>query len=129
MLQIGESYLNLVKRIKPIIFEFKRRNGPILVVGHQATIRCIYGYYAGAPINTIPNLDIPLDCLFKINPQINGINEERFLLDENGKFKINNKNIILFSDKLNYVPDSAKPLADYNIEELEKQFSISSISN
>lgn len=119
----GESYLDLIHRIKPIIYELERRKGPVLVVGHQATIRCIYGYYAGAPINTIPNLEIPLNCFIKINPQIYGINEERFLLGENGAFSVNNKSVIKFADKLNYVPDSSRPVKDYDVEALENQFS------
>lgn len=106
----GESYVDLINRIKPIIYELERRKGPVLVIGHQATIRCLYGYYAGAPINTIPTLDIPLNCLIKINPQLYGINEERHLLNENNIFKINNKSVIKFADKLNYFPDKNKPL-------------------
>jgi broad specificity phosphatase PhoE len=124
----GESYIDLIHRIKPIIYELERRKGPVLVIGHQATIRCIYGYYAGAPINTIPTLEIPLNCLIKINPQIYGINEERYLLGDNGAFNMNNKSVIKFADKLNYVPDNILPLKDYNVKELEKLFSINSVN-
>ncbi len=115
----GESYIDLINRIKPIIYELERRKGPVLVIGHQATIRCLYGYYAGAPINTIPILDIPLNCLIKINPEIYGINEERYLLnEENEQFMMNNKSIVKFADKLNYIPDNKIPLKDYSKEEL-----------
>jgi broad specificity phosphatase PhoE len=107
---MGESYKDLINRVSPIIYELERRKGPVLLVGHQAVIRCIYGYFAGAPIENIPNLNIPLDCLIKITPDVSGINEERYLLNENNEFIINNKAVIKFADTLNFMPDKSKPL-------------------
>jgi len=106
----GESYKDLISRISPIIYELERRKGPVLLVGHQATIRCIYGYFAGAPIENIPNLNIPLNCLIKITPDIFGINEERYILNENNEFIMNNKSVINFADMLNFIPDKNIPL-------------------
>lgn len=36
------------------------RAGPVLVIGHQAVLRCVYGYFIDEPINRIPHLDVPL---------------------------------------------------------------------
>lgn len=106
----GESYKDLINRIIPIIYEFERRKGPILLIGHQAILRCIYGYFAGAPIENIPHLEIPLNCLIKIIPDIYGINEERYIMNDRNEFVIENKSIIKFADTLNFNPDKNKPL-------------------
>lgn len=43
----GESYLDVIDRLEPVIFEIERAKGPILVVGHQAVLRCLFGYFLG----------------------------------------------------------------------------------
>ena len=45
----GESYKDVVARLEPIIVEMERQ-GNILLVSHQAVIRCLLGYFLGTPI-------------------------------------------------------------------------------
>lgn len=40
----GESYEDLVARIEPVIMELERQAN-VLVVSHQAVLRCILAYY------------------------------------------------------------------------------------
>jgi 6-phosphofructo-2-kinase/fructose-2,6-biphosphatase 2 len=40
----GESYRDVVIRLEPIIMELERSEN-ILIVSHQAVIRCIYAYF------------------------------------------------------------------------------------
>ena len=42
----GESYLDLVARLEPIILEIERQATPVLVIAHQALLRCLYAYFA-----------------------------------------------------------------------------------
>jgi 6-phosphofructo-2-kinase/fructose-2,6-biphosphatase len=44
----GESYLDVFQRLEPVIFEMLRQRGPLLIVGHQAILRVLYGYLTGA---------------------------------------------------------------------------------
>ncbi len=39
----GESYQDLFLRLEPVIFEMLRERSPLLVVGHQAILRVLYG--------------------------------------------------------------------------------------
>lgn len=39
----GESYQDLFLRLEPVIFEMLRERLPLLVVGHQAILRVLYG--------------------------------------------------------------------------------------
>lgn len=74
----GESYMDLINRIEPIIYELERREGPVIVIGNQATIRCLYGYFTNTPLKDIPHLEIPINTIIRKLPQAYGFNEERF---------------------------------------------------
>lgn len=42
----GESYQDLFARLEPVLFEMLRERSPLLVVGHQAILRVLYGEYS-----------------------------------------------------------------------------------
>jgi 6-phosphofructo-2-kinase/fructose-2,6-biphosphatase 2/6-phosphofructo-2-kinase/fructose-2,6-biphosphatase 4 len=103
----GESYRDLINRIEPMIHELERRDGPVIVVGHQATLRCIYGYFANAPLEKIPSLEVPLHCVIKFVPEAYGFNEERFNIDPHTGIttKVDQEKITKFVDNLYHIPE------------------------
>ena len=64
----GESYKDVIKRLEPVIFELERATKPILVVAHQAVLRCLYGYFMDQPLENIPHLRIDLHTVYKLSP-------------------------------------------------------------
>jgi len=76
----GESYKDVIDRVERIIFEIERTNRPVLVVGHQAVLRCLYGYFMHCDIQKIPHLPIPLHTVLKLQPTAYGCVEERYEL-------------------------------------------------
>lgn len=72
----GESYRDVVVRLEPVIMELERQEN-ILVVGHQAIIRCLYAYFLGYPQDQLPYISVPLHTLIKITPKAYGCDEER----------------------------------------------------
>lgn len=44
----GESYEDLVVRLEPVMMELERQ-GNVLVVTHQAVLRCILAYFLDKP--------------------------------------------------------------------------------
>lgn len=52
----GESYIDLCKRVWPIVRQLKAHGGKKLIVGHQAVLRCIFGYLEGRPLKDITHL-------------------------------------------------------------------------
>lgn len=44
----GESYKDVIERVSPIIIELERLKCPVLMVAHQAILRCIYAYFHGS---------------------------------------------------------------------------------
>lgn len=65
----GESYQDLFLRLEPLIFEMLRQTGPLLVVGHQAILRILYGYLTGKRPEDCPDLPIPLHTVIQLTPQ------------------------------------------------------------
>merc|ERR1712228_639253 len=64
----GESYKDVIKRLEPVIFELERATKPILVIAHQAVLRCLYGYFMDEPLEKIPYLSINLHTIYKLSP-------------------------------------------------------------
>lgn len=76
----GESYLDVIRRLEPAIIEIERQTRDVLVIGHQAVNRALYGYFLEKPREEIPHLDMPLHTVVRLRPEGYGWSEERFLL-------------------------------------------------
>jgi 6-phosphofructo-2-kinase / fructose-2,6-biphosphatase 2 len=76
----GESYRDVVIRLEPIIMELERSDN-ILIVTHQAIIRCIYAYFMDSSSDQSPWMEVPLHTLMKLTPKAYGTREERFKAD------------------------------------------------
>lgn len=73
----GESYRDVVIRLEPIIMELERSED-ILIVTHQAVLRCIYAYFMKKDQNQSPWMNVPLHTLIKLTPRAYGTEEVRY---------------------------------------------------
>lgn len=76
----GESYADVVNRIEPVIMELERQEN-VLIVTHQAVLRCIYAYFMNVPQSESPWMTIPLHTLIKLTPTIEGVKVTRIKTD------------------------------------------------
>ncbi|KAH6621669.1 6-phosphofructo-2-kinase-domain-containing protein [Chaetomium sp. MPI-SDFR-AT-0129] len=67
----GESYRDVVIRLEPIIMELERSED-ILIISHQAVIRCIYAYFMQKTQEDSPWVPVPLHTLMKLTPRAYG---------------------------------------------------------
>ncbi|KAK3320418.1 6-phosphofructo-2-kinase-domain-containing protein [Cercophora scortea] len=67
----GESYRDVVIRLEPIIMELERSED-ILIISHQAVIRCIYAYFMQKTQEESPWVPVPLHTLMKLTPRAYG---------------------------------------------------------
>lgn len=74
----GESYKDVINRLEPVIFELERSRLPVIVVGHRAVLRCLYGYFVGTPEDEIPYLELPLHQVSKLSPGPYGTEVQNF---------------------------------------------------
>lgn len=64
----GESYRDVVARLEPIIMELERQEN-IMIVTHQAVLRCIYAYFMNVPQDRSPWMVVPLHTLIQLEPR------------------------------------------------------------
>lgn len=64
----GELYRDIVIRLEPIIMELERQEN-ILIITHQAVLRCLYAYFMNIPQEELPWMLIPLHTLIKLEPR------------------------------------------------------------
>ncbi|CAL1606320.1 unnamed protein product [Knipowitschia caucasica] len=76
----GESYEDLVHRLEPVIMELERQEN-VLVVCHQAVMRCLLAYFLDKPADKLPYLRCPLHTVLKLTPIAYGCKVESFYLN------------------------------------------------
>ncbi len=76
----GESYLDVIARLDPLVHEIERQRDPVMVVGHQGILRIVYCYFMGIDRAKAPFVKIPLNTVIKLVPAAYGCNEERICL-------------------------------------------------
>lgn len=76
----GESYEDLIRRLDPIIIELERQRNPLLIVAHQAVLRCLYAYFADFDREQVPHLQVPSHTVICLKPQAYGTSTEHFVL-------------------------------------------------
>uniref|UniRef100_A0A3Q2XPE9 6-phosphofructo-2-kinase/fructose-2,6-biphosphatase 1 n=1 Tax=Hippocampus comes TaxID=109280 RepID=A0A3Q2XPE9_HIPCM len=76
----GESYEDLVHRLEPVIMELERQEN-VLVICHQAVMRCLLAYFLDKPADQLPYLKCPLHTVLKLTPIAYGCKVESFYLN------------------------------------------------
>ncbi|KAI1892155.1 hypothetical protein AGOR_G00130360 [Albula goreensis] len=76
----GESYEDLVQRLEPVIMELERQEN-VLVVCHQAVMRCLLAYFLDKSAEELPYLKCPLHTVLKLTPVAYGCKVESIFLN------------------------------------------------
>ncbi|MEE6481658.1 hypothetical protein FKM82_012929 [Ascaphus truei] len=75
----GESYQDLVQRLEPVIMELERQEN-VLVICHQAVMRCLLAYFLDKSADEMPYLKCPLHTVLKLTPVAYGCRVESISL-------------------------------------------------
>eukprot|EP01113_Clastostelium_recurvatum_P036685 TRINITY_DN5271_c0_g1_i2.p1 TRINITY_DN5271_c0_g1~~TRINITY_DN5271_c0_g1_i2.p1 ORF type:complete len:513 (-),score=139.61 TRINITY_DN5271_c0_g1_i2:35-1573(-) len=76
----GESYEDIIQRLEPVMLELERTRHPILIVSHQAPLRCLYGYLMGLDQEECPFIPMPLHTVISITPKTYGCEVKSYKL-------------------------------------------------
>nr|XP_020140751.1 6-phosphofructo-2-kinase/fructose-2,6-bisphosphatase 1 isoform X4 [Microcebus murinus] len=76
----GESYEDLVQRLEPVIMELERQEN-VLVICHQAVMRCLLAYFLDKSSDELPYLKCPLHTVLKLTPVAHGCKVEPIYLN------------------------------------------------
>lgn len=69
----GESYMDVINRLRPVIAELERIEESTLIVTHRVVARALLGYFMNLNMDIISNLDVPLHCIYCLEPKPYGI--------------------------------------------------------
>ncbi|XP_044759549.1 6-phosphofructo-2-kinase/fructose-2,6-bisphosphatase-like [Coccinella septempunctata] len=61
----GESYLDVMRRLVPVLMQLETESN-VLVVSHQAVLRCILAYFLETPLEEVPYMHVPLHTIIKV---------------------------------------------------------------
>ncbi|KAK7321366.1 hypothetical protein VNO77_31939 [Canavalia gladiata] len=76
----GESYLDVIQRLEPVIIELERQRAPVVVISHQAVLRALYAYFTDRPLKEIADIEVPLHTIIEIHLGVTGVEEKRYKL-------------------------------------------------
>uniref|UniRef100_A0A8B9RFC1 6-phosphofructo-2-kinase/fructose-2,6-bisphosphatase 4-like n=1 Tax=Astyanax mexicanus TaxID=7994 RepID=A0A8B9RFC1_ASTMX len=76
----GESYEDLVQRLEPVIMELERQEN-VLVICHQAVMRCLLAYFLDKSADELPYLKCPLHTVLKLTPVAYGCKVQSIYLN------------------------------------------------
>eukprot|EP00096_Caligus_rogercresseyi_P014290 TRINITY_DN6789_c0_g1_i1.p1 TRINITY_DN6789_c0_g1~~TRINITY_DN6789_c0_g1_i1.p1 ORF type:complete len:248 (+),score=45.36 TRINITY_DN6789_c0_g1_i1:545-1288(+) len=76
----GESYEDLVARLEPVIMELER-HGSVIVIGHQAVLRCILAYFTEKDEDELPYIKIPMHSILTLSPRAYGCEVKAIPID------------------------------------------------
>ncbi|XP_050549702.1 6-phosphofructo-2-kinase/fructose-2,6-bisphosphatase isoform X1 [Spodoptera frugiperda] len=61
----GESYIDIMTRLRPALSALEDEHN-VVVVGHQAVLRCMLGYFLDAKLDELPYMNVPLHTIVKL---------------------------------------------------------------
>jgi hypothetical protein len=102
----GESYLDVIARLEPIIIEMERHQEPLLVIAHQGILRIIYAFYMGYSRAEAPYLSIPLNTVVELTPQAFHCLEQRHVLFRPKASKVDGQDEPITSGKGSEIKDT-----------------------
>lgn len=62
----GESYMDLIQRVKKAVIRIEAEKRDVLVIAHRAVNRCLVSYFIPTPPEDIPYIEMPLDRIIRI---------------------------------------------------------------
>jgi len=76
----GESYLDVIDRLNPVIVNLEGKRKTVVIIAHQAVLRGLYAYLADKTPQECVHLEVPLHTAIKLIPKAYGVDESRFFL-------------------------------------------------
>jgi len=64
----GESYIDVINRLRPVIIELERHKSSLLIISHLAVQRCIYAYFMGCSMEELPYIEMDMHTVYELSP-------------------------------------------------------------
>lgn len=77
----GESYVDVISRLRSLIIEFERKKRDVLVICNESILRCLHGYFRGIHADQVPFLDSYENTVIELSPHRDGCDIKLLPLD------------------------------------------------
>ncbi|KAI9209890.1 6-phosphofructo-2-kinase-domain-containing protein [Polychytrium aggregatum] len=77
----GESYMDVIDRLRPIVIELERMETNVAIITHHVVTRTLLGYFTGIPLQNMPTLEVPLHVVYCLKPQPYGTELIKYVCD------------------------------------------------
>ncbi|KAG0220493.1 6-phosphofructo-2-kinase-domain-containing protein [Mortierella sp. GBAus27b] len=74
----GESYLDVIQRVNPLIIELERMTSDLLIVTHRVVLRILLGYLMDIDRSRMPDMEVQLHTLYCVEPKPHGTVVRKF---------------------------------------------------
>lgn len=74
--------MDVINRLRPVITEIERIKENLLIVTHRVVARVLLGYFLNLSRDIIANLDVPLHCVYCLEPKPYGVTWSLYEYDE-----------------------------------------------
>ncbi|KAI5963815.1 PFK26 [Candida pseudojiufengensis] len=108
----GESYLDVLTRLRPLITEIERTTDHLLIISHRVVLRILISYFLNLQPLDIVTLDVPLHSLYKLETNPYGTTYSLYSYKEEIDWFIETK------------PEHQKNVQEMGLAFNEKRFSI-----
>jgi 6-phosphofructo-2-kinase len=68
----GESYVDVISRLRSLIVEFERKKRDVIVICSESIQRCLMGYFAGCEAAKVPYLEAYKNTVIELSPHRDG---------------------------------------------------------
>lgn len=82
----GESYMDVINRLRSVITEVERITDNVLIITHRVVARVLLGYFLNLSRDIIANLDVPLHCVYCLEPKPYGVTWSLYEYDEDADY-------------------------------------------
>lgn len=121
----GESYLDVINRIKPIINEIERTSENLVIISHRVIIRILLSYFLNLDKEILTNLDVPLNHVFLLEPKPFGVEWTLFKYNESNDWfdkvdddeflKVKEKDVEFNKRRYSVVPISTRSASSHSL--------------
>jgi len=68
----GESYCDMITKLKSVLIEIEQQTAPVLVVSHVSCIQVLLAYYLNIPVTKSMDIEVPLHTVIELQPMFGG---------------------------------------------------------
>lgn len=108
----GESYLDVLTRLRPLITEVERTTAHVLIISHRVVLRILLAYFLNLDKSNIGELDVPLHTLYCLESKPYGTDYRMYEYDEGLDWFVQAQ------------PDHQKNVKEVGVEFRERKYSV-----